>query len=353
MAAAMLGGATTAPRANATAVRGQCEYFVVFSRPHSSADVLCRSLNHLFSHQLNCMGELFSPKAATARTARSRAGFSVEKQRGAPSAFLKAVARSSACHTRLCGSLLLPFQLPNSALPELFATDCRVRVLVLERANRTAEYLDFRARASSANAETSAWSQMSIERFDEMHQEWFTRVGRAADATPSLRLTSEAAVALAADPAAAAAAAASSDASTPRPPSAETLQSLATFFGATVSTTPHRHASGGSGGGGAARTQEQQLEPQAPVLSIAGAKAASKAREELGASRRERRGRAVLLTAVTAFAATCLAGTCFALGTAVGQRYPDGLRRALTGRRPPGAVHDAAGLLGREERASA
>ena len=50
-------------------------YFVVFTRPHSGADLLCKLLNR--HPEITCAGELFNPTHA----ASERLGFTVEQQR--------------------------------------------------------------------------------------------------------------------------------------------------------------------------------------------------------------------------------------------------------------------------------
>ena len=226
--------------------------------------------------------------------------------------------------------MLMPFQLPLSTMPEIFGGgggSCDVRTIVLARENRSAEYADWqRAQRPVAG---SAWASMSLARFSEIHDEWFGKVGKAAARTPLLRLTSEAVVEVAA-----AGPAATGDAQ----PGA-TLQSLATFLGTGISapsspSLPHHHHDShhhhhkDDGG-----TQEHAATAEAtPALSVAAAKAASHVArfDELSNSKSARKGRAVVFTAATAFLATCLAGTCFAVGVAVGQRHRDGRYRVTT-----------------------
>ena len=119
-----------------------CRYFVIFSRPHSSADVLCRLVGEHLDAQ--CGGELFAPKASAARSIRAVTKITFDKQRAAPETFMKAYVRH--CRRSVCGSIVMPFQLPNSGLPRLFATStgCETRAVILERRNRTAAYLDFK-----------------------------------------------------------------------------------------------------------------------------------------------------------------------------------------------------------------
>ena len=50
-------------------------YFVVFTRPHSGADFLCKLLNR--HPEITCAGELFNP----AHGSTERLGFTVEQQR--------------------------------------------------------------------------------------------------------------------------------------------------------------------------------------------------------------------------------------------------------------------------------
>ena len=293
---------------NSTAV---CSYFLVVSKPYSSADVLCRFINERFGPGFNCAGELFAPKHVTARAARSKAGFGVDAQHARPGAFMQ-TWQARACTGKYCGSMLMHFQLPNERLPTLFSTGCSVRSVFLERTNRTAAYLEFRQKGAASG---SGWSSMPYERFSQMYDEWRRRFDQASGSSPTLHLTSEAVLALAADPSPAASSA-----------EAATLHSLSSFLGATTIKHSSKKAKPGKQ---ATQQQQQQQKLEAvasdgSVLSVAGAKAATHAKDELATIQRNRRSRAVLLTATTAFAATCLSGVCFALGVAVGQRHAGG-----------------------------
>ena len=128
-----------------------------------------------------------------------------------------------------------------------------------------------------------------------MSDEWYARAVQAAGPAPVLRLHSEAVG------------------------DAATLSSIASFLGVHASKLNGHHHLHGS-----VAALERTASVDAP-LSSASARASSHARDELTTPSdhlRVKRGRAVMLTAATAFAATCLAGTCFALGVAVGQRMP-------------------------------
>ena len=67
---------------------------------------------------------------------------------------------------------------------------------------------------------------------------------------------------------------------------------------------------------------------------MAAAKATSLLRDDatVVAAHRERRGRTIMLNGLAAFAATVLAGTCLAIGIAIGQRV-DRYREHLHARR--------------------
>ena len=301
-------------------------YFLIASRPYSSADVLCKLIADRFP-DASCAGELFAPKAMAAKAARSAAGFNIDRQKASPAAFMQAwQSRSSTCKDHLCGSVLMPFQLPNERLPALFTgrSDCRVRAVLLERQNRTAAYREFQAKAGGGSGGGS-WSSMSFARFSEMHDDWSRRVSQSAMDGMLLKISSEDVLALA-------------SVASPPPSSTEaaTLRSLAAHLGtaAPKQTSSRRSkqskqqhepkqssARSDTPAVGGSQPQSQKLEAmasEASVLSAAGARAVTHAKDELATSQRNRRSRAVMLTAATAFAATCLSGTCFALGVAVG-----------------------------------
>ena len=108
-------------------------YFVVFTRPHSGADLLCKLLNR--HPEITCAGELFNPTHATSE----RLGFTVERQRADVQGFV--LAHFNRCRTRVCGFRMMASHLPREALPRLFVPGCGVQKVVLERANVTAEFL--------------------------------------------------------------------------------------------------------------------------------------------------------------------------------------------------------------------
>ena len=346
-----------------------CHRFVLFSRPHSNADATCRLLNAMSALNVTCAGEVFAPHSAAARTVRARQNVSYDAMHAKPGKFLRNM-RCSRGHS--CGVVLFPYQLSNSILPSLFSSGCEdVRVLALERSNRTAEWLDFRSHATStskvgAAAGGTAWAQMPQERFAQLHQEWFGRVARlaASHRAPYLRLTSEALDLHSsredafrrslrrffnAPPASGATVAAGAGSSSTA--IAAKAEAAASPHHKGVATHSRSRGAGGSsrgggssGGGGsssgsgagdkrAAPTSQKQPaqkrspQPQPPpatktAVSVAAAKAASHLHDEAIATHQQRRRRAVLLTAAAAFAATCLAGTCLALGIAIGQRNP-------------------------------
>lgn len=288
-----------------TGTTGSCSYFLLFSRPFSGADRLCG----LVSQQagLTCLGELLAPKTKAAQAARSRTGFNFTTVRAEPSDFLRATTTASVCQGALCGAVVMPFQLPSSALPRLFAPRCSVRSLVLERSNRTAEYAEFRRKSAGAAGSDHAaqWASMSASRFSALHDEWFRLVFRTAGA-PSFYLTTEelleASAADAAPPPAPVDAASSTD---------TLLPALYAFL----------RASDAAAAAKLARASATWQPSAVPALSVAGAKAASHSRDDRAASHRELRRRAVLYTASAAFASTCLAGCCFALGIAFARRF--------------------------------
>ena len=298
-----------------------CRYFIIYSRPHASADALCRLVNEVWPSELSCAGEIFAAKSAAAKAARLKSNWTFDAKRDSATAALKSFVVS---RQQYSGIVLMPFQLPSTALREVVAGGgCDTRTIILRRANRTAEYSAFRSSAgaddgssssSSSSSHGHAWSQMSFERFQKTTDEWFARAH--GPGRPTLSLSSEAI------------------------DESATLQSIATFLGvpnapaAAQQHSSHKHKTHHSSH---KHTNQQQMAEVAgaKALSVAGAKAASHIANELAGGHSapqkasSRHGRAVLFTAVTAFAATCLAGTCFALGTAVGQRYPQGLQRSM------------------------
>ena len=108
-------------------------YFVVFTRPHSGADFLCKLLNR--HPEITCAGELFNPD----HQSTERLGFTVEQQRADVQGFV--LAHFNRCRTRVCGFRMMASHLPREALPRLFVPGCGVQKLVLERTNVTAEFL--------------------------------------------------------------------------------------------------------------------------------------------------------------------------------------------------------------------
>ena len=133
-------------------------YFVVFTRPHSGADLLCKLLNR--HPEITCAGELFNPTHATSE----RLGFTVERQRADVQGFV--LAHFNRCRTRVCGFRMMASHLPREALPRLFLPGCGVQKVVLERANITAEFLARSQGPSDAGA---------LGKFARSHRDWHTR----------------------------------------------------------------------------------------------------------------------------------------------------------------------------------
>ena len=113
--------------------REEQRYFVLFTRPHSGADFLCKLLNR--HPEITCAGELFNP----AHQGVERQGFTAEQQRQNVAGFV--TAHFDKCRTRVCGFRMMASHLPREALPRLFIPGCGVQKVILERTNVTAEFL--------------------------------------------------------------------------------------------------------------------------------------------------------------------------------------------------------------------
>ena len=106
--------------------RHERKYFVVFTRPHSGADLLCKLLNR--HPEISCAGELFNPTHASA----DRLGLTVEQQRADVQGFVQ--AHIDRCRTRVCGFRMMASHLPREALPKLFVPGCGVQKVRLQPA---------------------------------------------------------------------------------------------------------------------------------------------------------------------------------------------------------------------------
>ena len=181
-----------------------CQYYVLFSRQHSAADAACRLISAQKSINASCLGEVFAQGSANGKAIRSKQGVSIEQQRAEPGLFLR---QHLSCDRRICGVVVMPNALPTAAVPRLFSAPhvCDMRILSVERSNRTAEYLLWRGTAkrseigrngssSSSSSSSSRGSSggsgggnnaaaLTPERNSQLHSEWFDRVGKlAADA---------------------------------------------------------------------------------------------------------------------------------------------------------------------------
>ena len=257
---------------------------------------------------------------------RWKAGFSsIKQQLDEPGRFMRAV--SAQCPGRLCGAVIMPYQLPQSSLPRLFVPDCKVRALVLARRNRTAEYADFREHASRSRGGNQSqaadtWARMPYTTFASMSEAWYGRVNTLTARSPTFRLSAEALYAEVGGGGA-------------RGPRGGASARLAVLFNRLLDKQDHgdpqppageTHATNGE-----VKMTATDTALAAPArtpgvaatagLSAAGAKATLSA-EHAASMYRERRRRIVVYTASAAFLATCLAGMCLALGIAIGQRSP-------------------------------
>ena len=177
----------------------------------------------------------------------------------------------------------MPNQVPEKHLTMLFAANCSVRVLVVERRNVTAEYNEFR-RHSAHRADDA---KVSAEHYAKMHKEWFHTVGRVSERAKAHthRLATEQL----------------NEALWTSSP----LDALShPILTAVLANLLQRRASA--------------PQPQA-VQSAVAAKVGDM--HEHTSSYRERRRRNIVYSASAAFLVTCVAGLCLALGIALGERH--------------------------------
>ena len=177
----------------------------------------------------------------------------------------------------------MPNQVPEKHLTMLFAANCSVRVLVVERRNVTAESNEFR-RHSAHRADDA---KVSAEHYAKMHKEWFHTVGRVSERAKAHthRLATEQL----------------NEALWTSSP----LDALShPILTAVLANLLQRRASA--------------PQPQA-VQSAVAAKVGDM--HEHTSSYRERRRRNIVYSASAAFLVTCVAGLCLALGIALGERH--------------------------------
>ena len=123
------------------------KYFILFTRPHSGADLLCKLLNR--HPEITCAGEPFNPSTQpTPHQTADRLGWTVPEIRSDVAGFMR--AHFARCHTRVCGFRLMPNHLPREGIVQLFLPGCGVQKLILERNNVTDEFQAQRRHSSSA-----------------------------------------------------------------------------------------------------------------------------------------------------------------------------------------------------------
>jgi hypothetical protein len=255
-----------------------CQYYIIFSRLYSSAESLCTTLSH--HPNVACHGEAFA--ASTRSRSRWKAmGFTLEQQRAEPGHFLRTMA--DRCDRSTCGVLVMPNQVPEKHLTMLFAANCSVRVLVVERRNVTAEYDEFRRHSAHRHDDV----KVSAEHYAKMHKEWFHTVGRVSERAK---------------------------AHTHRLATEQLNEALWTSSPLDALSHPILTAVLAN----LLQRRTSALQPQA-VQSAVAAKAGDM--HEHTSSYRERRRRNIVYSASAAFLVTCVAGLCLALGIALGERH--------------------------------
>ena len=177
-------GQETTLRPNGT----PCAYFLLFSKPFSGADLLCHKLDR--HPNISCRGEAFGNTRSAAMVRRS-AGVAQDMQQSRPGHFMKELA--ARCDKRICGVVVMPFQLQSNLLPQLFAPGCSVRSVLVERTNVSAEFEDFQRQSLKTTRAGSTWSRMSAERFTSLHEQWFEQLGGlvASQQQPTLKWSTE------------------------------------------------------------------------------------------------------------------------------------------------------------------
>ena len=177
----------------------------------------------------------------------------------------------------------MPNQVPEKHLTMLFAANCSVRVLVVERRNVTAEYDEFRRHSAHRHDD----AKVSAEHYAKMHKEWFHTVGRVSERAK---------------------------AHTHRLATEQLNEALWTSSPLDALSHPILTAVLAN----LLQRRTSALQPQA-VQSAVAAKVGDM--HEHTSSYRERRRRNIVYSASAAFLVTCVAGLCFALGIALGERH--------------------------------
>jgi hypothetical protein len=208
-------------------------------------------------------------------------GFTLEQQRAEPGHFLRTMA--DRCDRSTCGVLVMPNQVPEKHLTMLFAANCSVRVLVVERRNVTAEYDEFRRHSAHRHDDV----KVSAEHYAKMHKEWFHTVGRVSERAK---------------------------AHTHRLATEQLNEALWTSSPLDALSHPILTAVLAN----LLQRRTSAAQPQA-VQSAVAAKVGDM--HEHTSSYRERRRRNIVYSASAAFLVTCVAGLCLALGIALGERH--------------------------------
>lgn len=192
-AASLVNDTSAAPRRDRTesgacsihktpAAQPERKYFILFTRPHSGADLLCKLLNR--HPEITCAGEPFNPSTQpTPHQTADRLGWSVAEQRADVAGFVR--AHFAKCHTRVCGFRLMPNHLPRDRLVRLFLPGCGVQKLILERNNVTEEFLAQRKHSAERDATGS------FEKFEAAHREWYARLRKMMPRARTYKLSHE------------------------------------------------------------------------------------------------------------------------------------------------------------------
>jgi hypothetical protein len=173
----------------------------------------------------------------------------------------------------------MPNQVPEKHLTMLFAANCSVRVLVVERRNVTAEYDEFRRHSAHRHDDV----KVSAEHYAKMHKEWFHTVGRVSERAK---------------------------AHTHRLATEQLNEALWTSSPLDALSHPILTAVLAN----LLQRRTSAAQPQA-VQSAVAAKVGDM--HEHTSSYRERRRRNIVYSASAAFLVTCVAGLCLALGIAL------------------------------------
>ena len=165
------------------AAQPERKYFILFTRPHSGADLLCKLLNR--HPEITCAGEPFNPSTQpTPHQTADRLGWTVAEQRADVAGFVS--AHFARCHTRVCGFRLMPNHLPREGIVRLFLPGCGVQKLILERNNVTDEFLAQRRHSSEQRGDAS-----SFDKFEAAHREWYARLRKIMPRARTYKLSHE------------------------------------------------------------------------------------------------------------------------------------------------------------------